>query len=442
MSGPILIKGALLIDPTTNTEKVQDIRIDGGVIDAIGDALSPEASDDVLEGKGLWVCPGFIDIHTHLRDLGQKDKEDVETGTKAAAAGGYTTVVAMANTVPTIDNAATLSILLKRIEEKAHIEVLPVAAVTMNLAGAELTNMCELADLGAVAFSDDGMTITNMATLRRALEYARLTERLIISHAEDRDLSEGGCIQEGIIATRLGLAGIPAASETAAIAREIEIVRETRSPYHFTHLSCARSVELIRRAKQDGLSITCDVTPHHLTLSVDDITGYDTNYKMKPPLRLAEDIAALVEGLKDGTIDAIATDHAPHTRLEKATTMEEAAVGILGLETAFALCYEKLVLSGEMSKIDLIRLLTTKPAAVLDLERPSLEVGVPANIAVIDPQYAWSYDAAKGASRSHNSPYSGRKFKGKVVLTVFRGKAVFSDTQALNARITASAKKA
>lgn len=434
MTQSLLIKGATLIDPAAGIEDRRDVRISGGVVKALDLNLDANDGDNVVNADGLWLCPGFIDIHTHLRDLGQKDKEDMDTGTKAAAAGGFTTVVAMANTDPPVDNASTFNILLQRIEEKAHIEVLPVASVTKGLQGAELTNMVELADLGAVAFSDDGMCIANLAVLRRALEYARLTGRCIISHAEDKELSAGGSIQEGSFATSYGLRGIPSASETAAVAREIEIVRLTNAPYHFTHLSCAASVELVRRAKADGLPITADVTPHHITLTVDQMIPFDACFKMKPPLRLMEDRAALIEGLKDGTIDAIATDHAPHTRLEKSTTLEDAAVGIIGLETAFSLCNEKLVASGAITRNQLISFFTTKPAMVLNLPIPTIEVGMSANLTVVDPSFRWVYDPRAGVSKSHNSPFGGHLMTGKSVITVFRGRTVYRDDKYFSAR--------
>jgi dihydroorotase len=428
MKDTVLIQGGRLIDPANNKDTVCDMRISGGMITGIGDRLEPGKDEDVMNAHGLWICPGFIDIHTHLRDLGQKEKEDIESGTKAAAAGGFTTVVAMANTEPPVDNAATLSILLAAIKEKALVEVLPVASVTRGLQGAELTNMCELSDMGAVAFSDDGMTISNLAVLRRALEYARMTGRVVISHAEDRDLSAGGAIHEGHTCTSYGLAGIPSASETAAVARELEIVRLTGAPYHFTHLSCAQSVRLIRQAKQDGLPVTSDVTPHHLTLSVNDICGFDTNYKMKPPLRLESDQEELLAGLKDGTIDAIATDHAPHTRMEKATTMQEANVGIIGLETAFSLSYEKLVVQGTFSPTQLVSLLTISPAKVLSLPIPALDKGSAANLTIIDPAAKWTYDPDHGQSKSKNSPYAGKVMHGKPLVTIYNGRVVYSDS--------------
>lgn len=435
-SGFLLIKGGLVLDPAFNREQISDIRvsISDQTIAAVGTNLEAQKGDQVLDATGLWVCPGFIDLHTHMRDLGQKDKEDVETATRAAAAGGYTTIVVMANTDPPIDNSAILSVVLNRIAQHARIEVLPVACVTKGLQGIELTNMVDLAEAGAVAFSDDGMCINNMAVLRRAMEYAQLAGRVIISHAEDKDLSAGGVIHEGATATKLGLPGIPITCETVAIAREIEMVRQFRAPYHFTHVSCADSVKLIRQSKADRLPITADVTPHHLALTCDEMIPYDTCYKMKPPLRTAHDTEALIQGLQDGTIDAIATDHAPHTRLEKAGTMAEANVGIIGLESALPLTLDLLVTNKHMNPLKFVALLTTAPAAILDLPQPSLQVGSPANIVLVDPSQEWSYDATTGFSKSRNTPFHGRTLKGKVLLTLFRGKTVYKDESALSAR--------
>lgn len=425
MTESILIKDGLLIDPSEQKEFVADIRIADGKISEVGKNLSAQKSERIIDADGLWITPGFVDLHTHLRDMGQKDSEDIKSGSQAAAAGGFTTVLTMANTEPVMDNAATLSLYLQKIKEHAVIEVLPVAAVTKGLQGIELTNMNDLAQLGAVAFSDDGMPIQNMAVLRRALEYIRLTGKLIISHSEDKDLSESGVINEGEISTRMGLPGLSWASETVAVARELEIVRLTKAPYHFTHLSCAGSVELVRRAKKDGLAVTADVTPHHLSLSVNDLGGYRTCCKMKPPLRTQEDIAALITGIKDGTIDAIATDHAPHSDLAKAQSMAQAPFGIIGLETAFALTYDVLVKKSGMSKLAFFNLLTTAPSRIIDLPIPSIKAGARANLTVIDPDFQWNYDAQNGASRAHNSPFCGTSLHTKVITTICHGKVVF-----------------
>lgn len=435
----LLIKNALLIDPSAGTERTGDLRIGHTSVVETGEGLAPREGEPVLDGSGLWVVPGFIDLHCHLRDLGQKDKEDIETGTRSAAAGGYTSVVCMANTDPPVDNSAILTLLIQRIRDHAKIDVLPAAAVTKGLNGTELTNMVELADLGAAVFSDDGRAIHDMAVLRRALEHVRLTGRLIISHAEDKSLAGGGLIHEGVVSTRLGLPGIPAASETVAVARELEIVRITRARYHFTHLSCAGSIELIRRAKREGLPVTADVTPHHVSLTVDDLAPYDTHYKMNPPLRTREDRDALIAGLVDGTIDAIATDHAPHTDLDKAATIYDAPFGLTGFETAFAVTYEALVSANHLSRKKYFELLTTGPARILGLPIPSLQPGPPANLAVIDPELTWTFDPAKGHSKAHNSPFAGRSLKGKVVLTIFKGTDAYADKHVISRGLSRAA---
>lgn len=429
MSSKLLIKNGLLIDPSTKAEVKEDLRIESDQIIERGPSLKQRDDEDVIDAHGCWVVPGLIDMHTHMRDLAQKDKEDLHSGTKSAAAGGFTTVVAMANTEPVLDSGTNLSLYLQKIAKNAVIEVLPVASVTRGLQGQELTNMVELSELGAVAFSDDGKPIQNLVVLRRALEYVRLTGKVIISHAEDSDLAEGGCMHECGRSTTLGLQGITYASETVAVARELEMVRVTRSAYHFTHISCAPSVEQIRRAQAEGLPVTVDVTPHHLALNVDMMNEYDTRYKMNPPLRDNPDQQALVQGIKDGTISAIATDHAPHTDLEKSLPFTSAPFGIIGLETAFPICYEALVKAGHISYMKLIELFTTGPATILELQLPSLSIGSRANICVIDPDYKWTYDAKHGFSRSHNSPWSGKDLHSKVMCTIFKGKVVFQAAQ-------------
>jgi len=436
MSASILIKGARLLDPANSIDQVLDVRIVDGDVTEIGSDLKLNGSGQLLDATDMWLSPAFIDLHTHLRDFAQSDRETLETGTLAAAAGGYATVLAMANTEPPIDNAAILSQLMSKIEEHALIEVLPVACVTKGMAGAELTSMVELSAIGAAAFSDDGMPISNMAVLRRALEYAKLADRLIISHPEDKDLSQGGCIHECHVSTRLGLPGIPAAAESAAIAREIEVVRQTGGRLHFAHVSCARSVDLIRRARADGLSITADATPHHLSLTVDQSRPYDASYKMNPPLRTEADRKALVAALKDGTLDAIATDHAPHTSLDKSRPFDEAPFGVTGLETAFSLALEHVAASGNLSPSDLIALFTSKPASVLALPQPGIRTGTQASLVVLDPKHVWSYDSEKGYSKSVNSPFHGRSLTGKAVLTVCRGEVVYKHGEVLSSRLS------
>ncbi|MBX9771592.1 MAG: dihydroorotase [Candidatus Obscuribacterales bacterium] len=436
MQQSLFIKSVLVIDPANKKQEVMDVRINDGVIAACGTNIKTEDGDCQIDGKNLWLTPGFIDIHTHLRDLGQSDKEDIETGTKSAAAGGYTKVLAMANTDPPIDSPAILSILLKKIEDKACVKVYPVATVTKGMSGAELTSMVDLARMGVQAFSDDGMPVSNLGVLRRALEYAKLADRTIISHAEDHDLTAGGCMHEGPQATALGLPGIPYASEAACVAREIEVARQTGGKLHFGHISTAISVELIAQAKKQGVNVTADTTPHHLSLSADDIKEYDTCFKMNPPLRTEADQKALVAALVDGTLDAIATDHAPHTKLEKSLPFDKAPFGVIGLETALPLTLEKLVKTKKLTPLQFISLLTDKPSTIIGLSPYMIKPGEHADLVLLDPELSWQYDSNKGLSKSSNSPFHLRNMTGKVLLTIAQGKVAYQDEKNLSSRIS------
>ncbi|CAN5486540.1 dihydroorotase [soil metagenome] len=425
----MLIKNCQLIDSVKPKVKT-DLRIDNGKIVEIstdGKELAADKSETVFDADGLWLLPGFVDIHTHLRDLGQSAKEDVATGTKSAAAGGYTTVVAMANTVPPIDNARIFSQLLQIIKEKAVIKVLPIACVTKGMAGIELTEMAILSELGAIGFSDDGLPVTNLAVMRRALEQAKALGSFIVSHPEDKDLSGTGAMNESAYATAKGLPGVPTASEAACIAREIEVVRMTGASLHFAHVSAAASIKLIERAKADGLPVTADTTPHHLTLTDSDIPEYNTNFKMNPPLRSKKDQSLLVEALKNGTLDCIATDHAPHTEGEKGMGFLAAPCGIIGLETAFALCLERLTdknlpASSLMTASEVVRKFTSDPARIIGIAEPKIEVGAAADLTLFDPKMNWTYVVNKATSKSNNSPFDGREIKGRIVLTLCDGR--------------------
>jgi dihydroorotase len=436
----MLIKNCLIFDLCPDSEDTEptakDVRTDGGTIIEVGENLKPLSSETVFDGSGLWILPGFIDIHTHLRDLGQTAKEDVASGTLCAATGGYTTVVAMANTVPPIDNVTTFNQLLSLISERAVIKVLPIATVTKGMAGKELTEMALLSELGAVGFSDDGLPVTNLAVLRRALEQAKAIGTLVISHPEDKDLSGSGSMNESPYATIKGLAGVPVASEAACIAREIEVVRLTRAPLHFAHVSAQASVKLIERAKQDGLPVTADTTPHHLTLTDSEIPGFDANYKMNPPLRSRTDQEALVAALKAGILDAIATDHAPHTEAEKERGFAEAPCGVIGLETAFALCLERLTDSvngtNKMTRRAVIKKFTAEPARILGLPAPEIKEGADACFSLFDPNCHWTYIARKESSRSHNSPFNNRLIKGRTMLTIYAGKIAHQHEPAMS----------
>ena len=440
MNDKILLKGGSVIQVDNTSKKnkkgtdsveisVQDVRISQGKVAEVGRNLIAASDELVVDVTGLYVSPGFIDVHTHLRDFEQTSAEDIESGTKAAAAGGFTTVTAMANTNPVIDNPLILQRLLQLIEKKSCVRVLPVAAVTMNLAGQELTNMTELTELGAMAFSDDGQPVTNLAILKRALQNAKLVNRVIISHPEDKHLSAGGAINESGSCAKLGLPGISPASEAACVAREIELVRVTGAHLHFAHISTAAAVNLIRRAKEDGLPVTADVTPHHLVLTDADIKTFDTNMKMNPPLRSGNDRAAVIAAIADGTIDAIGTDHAPHSATEKRRTFVDAPFGVIGLETAFSLLYDRLVVPKHITFERLIALLTIRPAVIMQLAIPKIQAGEIADITIINPHKEWRYDAFEAFSRSSNSPFNGLTFSTKIVMTIARGKVVFKEDE-------------
>ncbi|MBS1989224.1 MAG: dihydroorotase [Cyanobacteria bacterium SZAS LIN-3] len=432
----MLIQNCVLVDPSVNSsvETKQDVRIDNGMIVDIGTAIPTHDSETVFDADGLLLMPGLIDLHTHLRDFGQGAKEDIATGTQAAAAGGYTTVVAMANTVPPIDNAMVYQHLQQMIADKAVIRVLSVANVTKGMAGKEVTEMAMLSELGAVAFSDDGLPVTNLAVMRRALEQARALGTLVISHPEDRDLSGAGVMNESATSTALGLAGVTTASEAVCVAREIEIARITGAHLHFAHISTIASIRLIERAKADGLSITADTTPHHLTLTDSDVGDFNTSFKMNPPLRSQADQDALTLALKNGTLDAIATDHAPHTHAEKGAGFNAAPCGVTGLETALPLCLERLSGKGsqtQMSRVEVLRKFTSGPAKILGLPEPSLAHGRSADVFLFDPAEKWTYSPRNGHSKSHNSPFNGRTLTGRVLLTLCQGRIAYQHEPAM-----------
>ena len=432
-SEKILLRRGLLVTPhqpgKVKKEDLHraDLRIAGGVIEEVSEELIATGDETIIEAHDMLITPGLIDIHTHLRDLNQAGKETIETGTKAAAAGGFTTVISMANTDPPTDTPRIFSIIKDKIEASACIRVLPLAAVTLGLKGEQLTEMSQLADMGAVAFSDDGMPLHNLAVMARGLQYAKMLNKTIISHPEDHALSRKGCMHDSHFATRMGLEGIPSVSESACIAREIEVVRAVGGRLHFAHVSTSEAVQLIKRAKEDGLSVTAEVSPHHITLADEDIRDFDTRFKMNPPLRSKNDQNTLVQALKDGIFDAIATDHAPHTKQEKSQAFANAPFGIIGLETAFSVVYERLVREKHLTINELIYLLTSGPASVIGLPDPALAVGSRADVAIINPHKDWTYQTAKGFSKSTNSPYDGVTLSAKVIATIANGKIVYQD---------------
>jgi dihydroorotase len=429
----LLIRGGHIIDPSQGIDQIGDLLIAEGKIVQIGGNVIPSEAKN-LDASGLVVCPGFIDLHCHLREPGFEDKETIATGTKAAAIGGFATICCMANTEPPLDTPATVNWVKQKASRDSLVAVLPIGCITKGRKGEELTNMGSLAEAGVLAFSDDGNPVASSQLMRRAMEYSRDLGLPIIDHCEDKALSDNGIINEGRVSAKLGLKGIPAAAEEAMVGRDLILAKQTKARLHIAHASTKGSVELIRRAKEEGISVTAEVTPHHLTLTEEKIMGkasnepFDTNAKVNPPLRTKEDVQALIKGLKDGVIDAIATDHAPHTLSDKNCGLELAAFGISGFETALG-CLMGLVHQGEISLAVLLSKLTCEPAKVIGRngELDTLKAGTPANITILDPDREWIVNSRNFASKGKNTPYDGYKFKGKVMATIAKGRIVYID---------------
>ena len=422
-----LIKNGRYINPKTNTDEVLDILIsDGRIVDLKKD-INLNGSTKIIEAMGLWVVPGLIDIHCHLRDPGQPEKETIESGTKTASIGGFTSICPMANTSPPIDSAALVEYVNKTNQKAGHINIFQIAAVTKGLKQEELTPFEELQSSGAIGFSDDGKPIENLRLLRNALEYAQIINANIISHAEDSKLCCGGAVHEGYWSRKLGIPGIPSSSESACVAREIELVRQTKGRLHFAHISTKEAVNLIRNAKNEGLNITAEVTPHHLVLRDKDIQDFNPNKKMNPPLRSQDDQEFLIKGVLDGTLDVFATDHAPHTQEEKSKSIVEAPFGIIGFETALPLYLEVFYHTKKLSALNFIKQLTINPANVLNIPRGSISIGDIADITIIDPEYSWTYDINSSLSKSRNSPFHMRTLKGKAMYTIVNGKVIYQN---------------
>lgn len=428
---PILIKGARIIDPSQKLDAAGSILIAEGKIAWLGtgNQKPPANGYDIIDGKNLIAAPGFIDLHCHLRDPGLEEKETIATGTQAAARGGFTTVCCMPNTEPVIDNRSIVDYVKEKAATEGAVRVLPIGCITRGRKGEALADMGEMAAAGVAAFSDDGSPVMNSRLMRQALDYSLAFGLPVIEHCEDKVLAENGQMNEGIISTRLGLPGIPAAAEESMVARDIALAELTGARLHIAHVSTSGSVDLVRAGKKKGVRVTCEVTPHHLTLTEEKVMGYDTNAKVNPPLRTQKDIAALIEGLKDGTIDAIATDHAPHTALEKLCEFAYAPFGISILETAFGMVMG-LVHAGKIDLNLLISKMTCEPAKILGDrfgKLGTLEVGSPADIILIDSDKEWTVDPLTFASKGKNTPLGGVKLKGKVVTTFYQGKIVFQE---------------
>lgn len=424
----ILIQGGRVVDPAENRDEVLDVLIENRQIKEIGANLEVEA-DVVIQAGGWIVAPGFIDIHAHLREPGYEDKETIETGTRAAARGGFTAVACMANTLPVNDHAQVTRWILEKASEKALVRVWPIAAISVGLKGEQLVEMAELRSEGAVAFSDDGEPVENDELMRAALEYSLMLDCPIINHCQVKSLTRDAVMHEGLVSSRLGLRGMPAEAESIMAARDIFLARLTGAHVHLAHVSTRQTVELIRFARQEGLHVTAEVTPHHLVLTDNRIeeSAYDTNLKVNPPLREKEDTEALVEAIKEGLIQVIATDHAPHDIDAKRVEFNLAAFGMIGFETAVAVTMERLIHQNELSWLEYVRLFTVGPAEVLHMAPPRLKSGEPAHLTLIDPNREWVYQVENTASKSKNSPFDGWSFKGKVVGTIVNGKIVFQD---------------
>ncbi len=419
----LLIRGGRILDPSRELDAPGDCLIEAGRVVAIGAGLSGEGAE-VLEAEGAWIVPGLIDMHAHLREPGQEYKEDLATGGAAAVAGGFTQVACMANTEPVNDDPSVTQYILDRAEKDSPARIRPIAAATRGLRGQVMTEMVALRAAGAVAFSDDGETIMDSAVMRRVLEYSRLADAPVIVHAEDCRLRGAGVVHEGAVATRLGLPGNPAAAEEIMIARDLRLAALTGAHLHIAHVSSGGSVELIRRARDQGLRVTAEVSPHHLFLTDETTRGFDTSTRVAPPLRSEADTEALQQALAEGVIDVIATDHAPHAVYEKEVEFTLAPPGMIGLETAVAVTLE-LVHREILTPLELIRRLSTSAARILRLEGGSLADSALADVTLIDPERVWTYDPSEGFSRSRNSPWAGHSFRGRVTATVVGGRLVY-----------------
>ena len=420
----LLIKNGRVIDPASGHDAIADVWIDEGVIRGVGADLTP-AGAETFDATGLIVAPGFIDMHVHLREPGFEHAETIETGSRAAAAGGFTSICPMPNTSPINDSATVTSYIIEKARKHAIVNVFPIGAITKGSAGEELAAIGSMKNAGAVAISDDGRPVMNARVMRRAMEFARSFGIPVIDHCEDLHLSAGGDMHEGLESVRLGLRGIPACSEDVMVARDILLAEVTGARYHVAHISSRHSVEMVAFAKARGIAVTAEATPHHLALADSDIQPYDSNFKMKPPLRSRCDVGAVAEGVISGAIDAIATDHAPHAGSEKMQEFEKCPFGIIGLETAIGVVLETLVHPGKIGLMRMVDLFTTGPAKILGLRRGTLAAGAAADVTIFSPDREWTYDVNKSASKSRNSPFDGREFKGGPVATIVNGRVVW-----------------
>ncbi len=423
----LLIKNGRVLNPATNTDAAMDVLLDGEHIAEIAAAgkLSSSASQnaEIFDAGGLIVAPGFIDIHAHLREPGQENSETIETGTRSAARGGFTAICCMPNTKPVNDNASVTRFIMDRAKAVAQVRVWPIGAASVGSKGEAIAEIAAMKQAGIVAVSDDGKPIATAKLTRQVMDYCKSLEIPVIEHAEDVSLAAGAVMREGVTSTRLGLAGMPAAAESVCVARDVQLAELTGARLHIAHLSARGSLEQVRWAKSRGLRVSCEVTPHHFTL-IDEDVQYDSRYKMNPPLAAREDREALLAGLADGTVDAIATDHAPHEPALKDVEFDRAPFGIVGFETALALSLEQLVHTGRISLMRMVELFTTGPAGVLGMER-SLAAGELADLTIFSTDHPWTYDVKDSPSKSRNSPFDRRTFKGAAMSTIVAGRVIW-----------------
>src|SRR5438874_3867757 len=422
----LVIKNGRVIDPATNTDAPRDILIDGDQIAEVAQPGSLRAvpGAEVFDAAGLIVAPGFIDLHAHLREPGQESSETIETGTRAAARGGFTAVCCMPNTRPVNDNASVTRFILDRAKATGSVRVWPIGAASVGSKGEAISEIAGMKEAGIVAVSDDGKPIATAKLARHVMDYCRSLDLPVIEHAEDVSLAAGAVMREGLTSTRLGLSGMPAAAESVCVSRDVQLAELTGARLHIAHLSAKASLEQVRAAKSQGLRVTCEVTPHHFTL-IDEDVQYDSRFKMNPPLASREDREALIAGLADGTVDVIATDHAPHEPALKDVEFDRAPFGILGFETAIALTLEQLVQRKKISLTRVVELFTTGPVRVLSMER-KLSPGQPADVTIFSTTREWTYHVKDSPSKSRNSPFDGRSFKGAPMATIVAGKITYS----------------
>ncbi|UCD24086.1 MAG: dihydroorotase [Gemmatimonadota bacterium] len=423
---PLLIKGGRIVDPSQGHDGVGDLLLLDGKVESLGPGLGAPDGAAVLEAGGKVVAPGLVDIHVHLREPGREDAETVATGAAAAVAGGFTSICAMPNTDPVTDNQAAVGFIVKQAQAAGAARVYPIAAISMGLKGEQLAEFGELIHAGAVGVSDDGHPVASSHLMRAALEYSLTFGIPVADHCEDPWLFEGGAMHEGLVSSRLGLKGIPSATEAIMVARNIMLADLTGGHVHLLHMSARSSLELIRRAKDRGIKVTAEATPHHFTLTDAACEDYDTNAKMNPPLREGDDVTAIREGLKDGTLDAIATDHAPHHYETKERDFADAPFGVVGLETALGLGLSELVGAGVLTLPELISKMSTEPARIYNLPAGTLRPGSPADVVVFDPEVKWQVEPGEFRSRSQNTPFAGRELAGRVEHTIVGGTQVYS----------------